>query len=145
MNPAQMTIGELADAAGVSRRAVRFYIHRGLLHPPTGLGRGSYYDQSHLDRLRRIGELQQAGHSLDAVDRILKGGAVPPPPAPAPAPRPSVRAELWSRIRLAEGIELHFDVTRHQPTAESVLAIRQALASAFGRHGTPAPHKKETP
>jgi hypothetical protein len=37
------SIGELADATGVSRRTVRFYVQRGLIDPPVGLGRASHY------------------------------------------------------------------------------------------------------
>src|SRR5688572_5160641 len=78
------SIGDLADAAGVSRRAIRFYVQQRLLPPPLGRGRGGHYDGSHLERLRRIGELQAAGHSLDAIRRILETGEVVAPPAVAP-------------------------------------------------------------
>ena len=66
-------INELAAASGLTRRAIRFYVQQKLLSPPTGLGRSSQYDTSHLDRLRRIAELQQSGHSLDAIRQILNG------------------------------------------------------------------------
>ena len=134
MKPDVLSIGELADAAALSRRAVRFYVQQGLLPPPLGRGRGRHYDRSHLDRLRRIGQLQSAGHSLDAIRRILETGpgAAPPPPPPAAAsaprpPRTALSARLWTRLRFGEGVELHFDATRHNPSVEQLLQLRDAV------------------
>jgi DNA-binding transcriptional MerR regulator len=45
------TIGELAEKAGVSRRAVRFYVQNRIIPPPVGLGRHSYYTDEHLERI----------------------------------------------------------------------------------------------
>ena len=131
-----LSVGELADAAGLSRRSVRFYVQQRLLPPPLGRGRGRHYDRSHLERLRRVMELQAAGHSLDAIRRILEGGAQLPPVAapPAKAARPRramMSAELWTRLRVAPGVELHFDAAAHSPTAEQLLALRSAIASVF--------------
>jgi DNA-binding transcriptional MerR regulator len=143
MSEGQLSLDELADRVGLSRRAIRFYVQRGLLPPPLGLGRGRHYDQRHLETLRRIQELQSAGHSLDAIGQILAGGEVTPPAGAAvetglpgatrttTTPRPPRRrselsAELWTRLRLAPGVELHVDAAAH-PTAEQLLKIRQAV------------------
>src|SRR5687767_11203202 len=131
----QLSIEELADRVGLTRRAVRFYVQRGLLPAPLGLGRGRHYDRSHLQAIRRVQELQAAGHSLDAIGQILAGGAAPavratPPavaePSETGAPaiaglsparrRASLSAELWTRLRLLPGVELHFDATDHPST-----------------------------
>src|SRR5687768_76876 len=116
MPTAELSIAELADAAGLSRRAIRFYVQQRLLPAPSGRGRGRHYDPSHLERLRRIAELQSAGHSLDAIRRILEGGresmstlSAPEPQARRPRVRPALSAELWTRLRLSDGVELHFD------------------------------------
>ena len=134
MIPEELSIGDLADAAGVSRRAVRFYVQQRLIPPPLGRGRGRHYDRSHLDRLRRIGELQAAGHSLDAIRRILDGhevasGAVAV--APKRPPRASLSAELWTRLRFGEGVEVHFDASRHDPTVEQLMQLRDAVRAVF--------------
>jgi DNA-binding transcriptional MerR regulator len=135
----ELSIGDLADAAGVSRRTVRFYVQQRLLPAPLGRGRGRHYDPSHLARLRRIGELQAAGHSLDAIRRILDGGesqesatAFPPPAAPRHAPRVNLSAELWTRLRLGGGVELHYDAARHRPTVEQLMRLREAVGDVFG-------------
>ena len=132
-----MTIGELGDAAGLSRRAVRFYVQQGLLPPPLGAGRGAYYEPAHLDRLNRITDLQAAGHSLEAIRRILDG-SLPPPPPPEPAMRSplprlagKLSAELWTRLRIAEGIELHFDATQYSPDVRQLIDLREAVLRAM--------------
>src|SRR5687768_1559795 len=133
MAEGQLSLEELADRVGLSRRAIRFYVQRGLLPPPLGLGRGRHYDQRHLEAVRRIQELQAAGHSLEAIGKILAGGEVPAAervPAVAGVPparrRAELSAELWARLRLLPGVELHFDASEH-PTAEQLLKIRQAV------------------
>ena len=128
-------IDELAAAAGLTRRAVRFYVQQKLLPPPNGVGRGRHYDQSHLDQLRRVTELQQAGHSLDAIRRLLAGEAVPPPAEAPPRrrSRPAVVAQLWTRVALADGVELTFDTAKHRPTAEGLVALRELAQAVFAR------------
>jgi DNA-binding transcriptional MerR regulator len=139
MESGELSIGELADAANLSRRAVRFYVQQKLLPTPLGRGRGRHYDQSHLDRLRQIAELQSGGHSLDAIRQIVDGkpaqrlksesdgGARPV------RSRPALSAELWTRIRLMDGVELSFDSTKHQPDVQALLALRDAVRDVFQR------------
>ena len=131
-----LSIGDLADRAGLSRRAIRFYIQRGLLEPPRGKGRSSEYDQSHVERLARIKALQEAGHSLEAVKQILESAGEPPKPATPPrrtsSAQPPLAASLWTRVQMREGVELHFDSTRFCPTVENLLALKQAIKQALG-------------
>ena len=48
MNGARtFSIGSLAEAAGVSRRTVRFYVQGELLEPPIGPGRGAHHTEAH--------------------------------------------------------------------------------------------------
>lgn len=132
METRHLTITELADAAGVSRRAVRFYVARKLLSPPESRGRGGYYTAAHLEQIRRIQDLQGAGHSLEAIRQILAGAeAAPPPPKPGRT-RPGIQASLWTRLVLDPGIELHFDMARHQLTAEQILALKAGVRAILG-------------
>src|SRR5256885_17043380 len=117
MESGGMGIDELAVTAGLTRRAVRYYVQQKLLPPPNGLGRGSRYDDSHLAQLRRIAELQSAGHSLEGVRKILSGTEVPPPEREAEVVRPARRraalsAEVWTRIAPGDWVEIHFDVRK---------------------------------
>ena len=130
MNDNDMTIGELADAAGVTRRAIRFYVQRGLLEAPVGRGRGSKYEPRHLEQLVKIHKLQAAGHSLDTVKRILAGeleSTEPQPRRGGQRSRSPLVAELWTRVQLVEGVELHVDMKRYQLEAEQLLEIRKVI------------------
>lgn len=136
MDDDRLSIDELATAAGLTRRGIRFYVQQRLLPAPHGVGRGKHYDRSHLDRLRQIRELQTAGHSLDEIRHLLDGGAAPAPPAAPERPRratarPLLRAELWRRLPIREGVELSFDAARFNPTVEQLLALREAITAVF--------------
>ena len=124
-------IDELASAAGLTRRAVRFYVQQKLLPPPNGVGRGRHYDHSHLDRLRQVVAQQAAGHSLDAIRRLAVGQPVPPPAARRR--RPPVTVQLWTRVTLADGVELSFDTAKHRPDAADLLALRDLAQRVFAR------------
>jgi DNA-binding transcriptional MerR regulator len=69
----EMTIDEVARAAGLVVSTVRLYQNRGLLHPPVKRGRVGYYDQGHLARLRLIDQLQSRGFSLAGIRELLDG------------------------------------------------------------------------
>ncbi|HEY7090688.1 MAG TPA: MerR family transcriptional regulator [Tepidisphaeraceae bacterium] len=129
-----LSIGELADAAGVSRRAVRFYVQQRLIDPPAGVGRGRHYGTEHLNQLRRIHELQTRGHSLEEIRQIVSGRQQPsaPPVFARRRQRALVAAELWTRLRIAEGIELNFDARKFSPAAEELAALRDAIRRTFG-------------
>lgn len=58
---------ELADAAGITVRTVRFYRERGLIPPPRREGRIAWYDSHHLARLRTIAALLERGHTLNGI------------------------------------------------------------------------------
>lgn len=92
---------ELADRAGVSRRTVRYYVQRGLLPAPLGVGRGAHYTAQHLERLLQIRALQADGVPLDDITARLEGRAA----APVRESEPS--QTTWTRVTLADGVELH--------------------------------------
>jgi len=135
MESTAFSIAELAHAAGLSRRAIRFYVQQLLLPPPDGVGRGRHYDQSHLDRLQQIAQLQNSGHSLDAIRRIFNGEAVPATTQPKSRPprRAVLSAGLWTRVELGDGIELQFDAGRYQPDVEGLLALRELARRVFSQ------------
>jgi len=68
----KVLIGELADAAGVTSQAVRFYERKGLL-PNAERGANGYrvYDESTLTRLRFVNVAQAAGLTLSEIGSIL--------------------------------------------------------------------------
>src|SRR5689334_12317394 len=60
----EYTVDELARAAETTVRNVRAYQDRGLLAPPERRGRSGIYTDSHLSRLRIIGQLLERGYTL---------------------------------------------------------------------------------
>jgi DNA-binding transcriptional MerR regulator len=67
----QYTIDELAAAARVPSRTIRFYQSRGALMPPEIRGRIAYYAPQHLERLKLIAQLQDRGLRIDAIRDVL--------------------------------------------------------------------------
>ncbi|GAA1914340.1 MerR family transcriptional regulator [Streptomyces sodiiphilus] len=69
--PRQYRTAELAEAAGISVRTLRFYRERRLLPPPRREGRVAWYDDHHLARLRTITALLERGHTLGGIAEII--------------------------------------------------------------------------
>jgi DNA-binding transcriptional MerR regulator len=124
-----LSIGELAERAGVSRRTVRYYVQLGLIPPPEGLGRGATYSRAHLEEIERVRRLQQSGLELDAIrSGAANSSAVRPPPidvgrfgvVSAALGGPSFEHEasprtvhqLVLRAPIADGVRLEIDVER---------------------------------
>ena len=78
----RLTIGELAEAAGMTVRNVRNHQARGLIGPPELQARTGYYGAEHLERLKLIRAMQAEGFNLEAISCLLgTGRSVPPIPA----------------------------------------------------------------
>lgn len=69
--PDELRIDELAREAGVATTTIRLYQHRGLLPGPRLQGRTGWYGPAHLERLRLIARLQEEGHSLAGIGRLV--------------------------------------------------------------------------
>jgi DNA-binding transcriptional MerR regulator len=120
----RLTIEDLAHAAGVPVRTVRYYISQGLLPGPGARGRAAAYDDEHFARLRLIRRLADqhvplaeqrarlAGLSASEVRTLLRDeerrGAALEQASQAPSPRAYV-SSLLSRARLARRPELADD------------------------------------
>src|SRR3979411_3539670 len=106
-------IEQLARSAGVAVDTIRFYQGKGLLEAPRREGRVTWYGESHLDRLRRIKELQQQGFTLTVIQRFLSGelepsdeGLVAAVTRPS-APQTLTLAELAERSGVADSPLAH--------------------------------------
>lgn len=65
-------ISVASDLAGVHPQTLRLYERRGLLDPSRTAGGSRRYSDADIDRLRRIGDLTEAGVNLEGVRRILE-------------------------------------------------------------------------
>lgn len=132
MDEQRFSIGELADAGGVSRRTVRFYVQRGLIAAPLGVGRGAYYDAGHLAQLLAVKRRQEAGEPL---------GAIADSEAPEPLPLPET--ESWSRRVIVSGVELHVRAGALTPAQElAFVQTLQHLVNQVGSEAWPTHHSK---
>jgi DNA-binding transcriptional MerR regulator len=112
----ELTIGEVAERSGVTRRTIRYYVEIGLLPPPSGAGKAAVYGDEHLERLELIKKLQSMRLSLEEIREELAGrrrhmvadmasrevasammNAAPMTPAPA-----TTAAEYIARLRELE-------------------------------------------
>ncbi len=97
------TLGKLC---GLSRRAIRYYIQRELLPPPEGGGRGSYYTDDHLSRLKRIKQWSEQGMPLFHMKAILDGKIAESEADDYNTPVVSPEMFLYKHINIDEGLIL---------------------------------------
>lgn len=72
-DPSALTIGALAQAAGVHVETIRYYQRLGLVAQPARPAGGvRRYDERTVARLRFIRRAQQLGFSLDEVRQLLR-------------------------------------------------------------------------
>lgn len=72
-----MRIGEVAEAAGLRKSAIRYYEAIGLLPEPERVSGQRIYARSILRRLSMIDVAQRAGLSLDEIRELLDAGSDP--------------------------------------------------------------------
>ena len=71
--PETLTIGVLAEAAGVNVETIRFYQRKGLMQEPDRpLGGIRRYGEADMARVRFIKSAQRLGFSLDEIADLLK-------------------------------------------------------------------------
>ncbi|MEZ4331913.1 MAG: MerR family transcriptional regulator [Myxococcota bacterium] len=121
----EFRVGELAEAAGVGVDTVRFYQAQGLIEPPRRRGRFAIYDGGHLERLRRIRALLEAGFSLAQIRRLLVDPVEPDDDAT------SLLASLAARS-MGEGT-----LTQRELAEET--GVPEALVAAAARAGLMTP------
>jgi DNA-binding transcriptional MerR regulator len=127
--PRRLSVAELATLAGVTPRTVRYYIAQGLLDRPEGEKRGAHYVQRHLEQLLRVRRWSEAGLSLDRIRAFRSGAPEDPPPRPT---RPG-SVEVWSRVTLADGLELNLEPGRAGLSPAQVRALVRAVTAAYQR------------
>jgi DNA-binding transcriptional MerR regulator len=129
------SMDELATLAGVTPRTVRYYIAQGLLDRPAGAKRGAHYLRRHLEQLLLVRRWTDAGLSLERVRELIAGAPEEPPRRAAPPGS----VEVWSRLTLADGLELHVEPGRAGLSPEQVRALVRGLTALYRQ--VRAPHE----
>jgi DNA-binding transcriptional MerR regulator len=123
----RLSIDQLATLTGLTARTVRYYIQQGLVSRPEGAKRGAYYERRHLEQLLLIRRWTDAGLSLDRVRELIGGRTG----RPAPPPRPPGSVEVWSRVTVADGLEVHLEPGRAGLTPEQVRSFIRGVAALY--------------
>jgi MerR family transcriptional regulator, redox-sensitive transcriptional activator SoxR len=110
-----LTVGQLAERAGVATSAIRFYESRGLIRSQRTTGNQRRYVQSELRRVAFIRTAQRVGLSLDEIGEAL---------ATLPENRVPTKAD-WSRLSRAWRPRLDEQIAR-------IERLRDQLDSCIG-------------
>lgn len=134
----EFRIGELAEAAGVTRRTIHYYVGRGLLPAPEGAGLGTTYGDEHYWRLLLIKKLQEEYLPLEQIKLRLAGMGLSEVRAAlddethycvtdAPIELEPAPGGPYHRVDLGLGLELHFP---DQPSERARALIDEILRLA---------------
>ncbi|PTL75755.1 MerR family transcriptional regulator [Vitiosangium sp. GDMCC 1.1324] len=96
-----LSIGQLAQAAGLRTSAIRYYEEIGLLPAPERQGSRRVYGAEALEQLKRIALAQAAGFSLQEV-KLLERGLGDGEPAP----------QRWRRLAARKLSEVDAQIAR---------------------------------
>lgn len=152
-------VASLVDSAGVrptnasaraapSARSVRFYVANQLMDRPEGLGTSATYNYRHFLQLLAIKMRQREGMSLESIRKDLHeitGDTLERRVAqslatallsgvPQAAQQDGNATATWTRIGVADGIELHLREGSPAAREDTVVALREALRTALGRN-----------
>jgi DNA-binding transcriptional MerR regulator len=120
-----LTLDQLAAAAGLPVRTVRYYIQLGLVDRPVGEKRAAYYTPAHLEQLLTVQKWREGGLSLESIRRLMAGEL---PEAP---PEPRGRIEVRSHMTVTDGVELVIEPGRARL---SPAQVRRLFAGVLELH-----------
>jgi MerR family redox-sensitive transcriptional activator SoxR len=107
-----LTIGEVAERAGLRSSALRYYEEEGLLEPATRISGQRRYDESALERLSVIQFCRQLGFTLAEIRLLLA------------EPRGAKQKERWRGFVDAKVSELDETVARVRAMKKVLLVSR---------------------
>lgn len=122
-----LSIEQVAALVSLPTRTVRYYIQQGLVSRPLGAKRGAFYERRHVEQLLLIRRWSDAGLSLDRIRELINGA---PEDAPPKAVTPGT-VEVWSRVTLADGLELHLEPGRAGLSPEQARALVRGLTDLY--------------
>lgn len=112
-----LTIGEVAERAGVRTSAIRYYEEQGLVRPAGRVGGRRRFDAAVLDRLAVIAFCRELGFTLEEIRRLLD------PPGRAGQRRrwhELVESKLDELARTAARVDAMRDVLRRSRTCDCI-------------------------
>jgi DNA-binding transcriptional MerR regulator len=134
------SLSELAALVDLPERTIRYYIQSGLVPKPLGVGRGAHYDITHAGQLLQIRKWSDAGLSLERIGQLL-GGSTDEELPPLKGRRAG-DIEVWSRLFVADGIEISLEPSRAGLSPEQVREFSRKVMSLY-REVTEQDKRKE--
>lgn len=130
--PPVYNIETLAKKADVTIRTIHFYVQRGLLPRPEGGGRGHYYTDVHLERLKQIQKWREQGVPLEKMKEEFSGERNWSVATTAtPASTEYTNTSHWTRINFGKDIEINF--RRGALSPEDVNALRKYVLARLNK------------
>jgi len=118
---------ELCTTVEMPPRKVRYYIQMGLVDRPDGLNKGAKYTTRHIEQLLSVKKWQAAGLSLERIRELLHGEVSELPPAR----QTPGSVEVWSRLVVAQGIELNVEAATAALSPEEMRSLFRTVTSAY--------------
>src|SRR5574343_2113734 len=122
-----LTFDELCAAVDLPTRKVRYYIQMGLVDRPDGTTRWAKYTTRHIEQLLSIKKWQGLGLSLERIRELLHGDI----DDLAVQRQPPGSVEVWSRLLIASGIELHIEAGSAGLTPENMRRLFKSVLAAY--------------
>lgn len=139
------TIDEICSLVEMNKRTVRYYIQKGLVDRPEGVGKGAFYSHSHLEQLLTIRKWKMAGLSLERIQDILANGkntGFSDKPVPPPLPKKQGLIEVWSHMMVDDGIELHIEPRRAGLSSDQVRDFFKDILDLYKKIKIKASHNE---
>ena len=128
------TLDDICALVEMNKRKVRYYIQKGLVERPEGIGKGAYYTHTHLEQLLAIRKWKAAGLSLERIQEILTGDQDADQnrkPIPPPLPKKQGSVEVWSHLFVSDGVELHIEPKRAGLSPEHVRTLFREITNFY--------------
>lgn len=126
-NLPKLNFDELCTTVDLPSRKVRYYIQMGLVDRPDGLNKGARYTTRHIEQLLSIKKWQGLGLSLERIRELLHGDI----DDLAVQRQPPGSVEVWSRLLIASGIELHIEAGSAGLTPENMRRLFKSVLAAY--------------
>ena len=130
----KFTIDEICALVEMNKRTVRYYIQKGLVDRPEGIGKGAFYSHAHLEQLLTIRKWKAAGLSLERIQDILLGEKDvyhSDKPVPPPLTKKQGTIEVWSHMQLDDGIEIHIEPKRARLSPDQVRVLFREVMNLY--------------
>ena len=132
----KFTLDEICALVEMNKRKVRFYIQKGLVVRPEGIGKGAFYTHTHLEQLLAVRKWKDAGLTLDRIQEILnseKDAFQNEKPMPPPILKKQGSVEVWSHLYISDGVELHIEPKRAGLNPDQVRILFREVMSLYKR------------